>query len=313
MISVESELYKTHPDWCIHIDGRHRSESRQQLVLDLTRQDVKEYILKMLTDILSSAPISYVKWDMNRHLTELGSALLDADRQTELNHRYVLGLYEILEKITAMFPDVLFEGCSGGGGRFDLGMLYYHPQIWTSDDSDAIERLYIQHGTSLLYPASSMGAHVSAVPNHQVGRVTPIETRGNVAMAGQFGYELDLNGLPEEEFEAVKQQVKAYKKIRHIIQQGDLYRIASPYEDNHAAWQYVSEDKKEVALFVTTILGKPNARFENIRLKSLAPNKIYIEETTGKEYSGEMLMNIGIYLRDYKDFNSELLIFKIKE
>jgi len=312
MISVESELYKAHPDWCIHIDGRHRSESRQQLVLDLSRKDVRDYILKMLTDILSSAPISYVKWDMNRHLTELGSAQLEPERQPELNHRYVLGVYEVLEAITTKFPDILFEGCAGGGGRFDLGMLYYHPQIWTSDDSDAIERLYIQHGTSLLYPAISMGAHVSAVPNHQVGRVTPINTRGNVAMAGQFGYELDLNNLPQEEFELVKQQVKTYKKLRHIVQQGDLYRLASPYQDNHAVWQYISEDKKEIALFITTILGKPSARFENVRLKALTPDKTYIEETTGKEYTGEMLMNIGIYFRDFKDFNSELLLFKVK-
>ena len=312
MISVESELYKAHPDWCIHIEGRHRSEARQQLVLDLSRRDVKDYIIKSVCDILASAPISYVKWDMNRHLTEVGSAMLEPERQMELNHRFVLGLYEVLEAITSRFPDVLFEGCAGGGGRFDLGMLYYHPQIWTSDDSDAIERLYIQHGTSLLYPASAMGAHVSAVPNHQVGRVTPINTRGNVAMAGQFGYELDLNNLPEDEFEAVKEQVKLYKKIRHIMQQGDLYRLASPYESDHATWQYISEDKKEIALFYTIILGKPSTRFENIRLQNLDPDAIYVEQSTGNRYTGEMLMNIGLFFQDNRDFRSELLIFEKK-
>lgn len=312
MISAQSELYKAHPDWCIHIKGRHRSEARQQLVLDLSRQDVREYIIKVVCDILSSAPISYVKWDMNRHLSEVGSATLEPERQVELNHRFVLGLYEVLEAITSRFPDVLFEGCSGGGGRFDMGMLYYHPQIWTSDDSDAIERLYIQQGTSLIYPASSMGAHVSAVPNHQVGRVTPIDTRGNVAMAGQFGYELDLNNLPQEEFDAVKLQVKLYKKIRHIVQWGDLYRISSPYETNHAVWQYTSQDKTEIALFITTILGKPSARFENARLKDLEPDKIYIETLSGKEYTGAMLMNIGVYFRDNVDFNSQLMVFRVK-
>ena len=207
MVSPISELYKKHPDWCIHIPGRNRSEARRQLILDYSREDVCNYIIEKISEVLSSAPISYVKWDMNRNMSEIGSAKLPANRQREVAHRYILGLYKVLEEITTRFPDVLFESCSGGGGRFDPGMLYYMPQTWTSDNTDAIERLKIQFGTSMVYPNASIGCHVSAVPNHQVDRITPIETRGVVAMSGNFGYELDITKLPESEKEIIKSKI----------------------------------------------------------------------------------------------------------
>ncbi len=198
MISPKSKLYEEHPDWCIHIDGRVRSEARKQLILDLSRDEVCDAVIEMLTNVLKSAPISYVKWDMNRNMTEIGSPAWPAKKQKEVAHRYMLGLYKILENLTSNFPNILFESCSGGGGRFDGGMLYYMPQTWTSDDTDAIERLKIQEGTSLVYPTSAMGSHVSAVPNHQVHRMTPLNTRGVVAMAGSFGYELDITKMTDE-------------------------------------------------------------------------------------------------------------------
>ncbi len=214
MISPDSDLYRAHPDWCLHVPGRDRTEGRQQLVLDYSRQDVCDAMVERVSAVLASAPIKYVKWDMNRHMTEVGSAQLPAERQRETAHRYMLGLYNVLERITRAFPDVLFESCSGGGGRFDPGMLHYMPQTWTSDDSDAVERLKIQYGTSLVFPISTMGAHVSACPNHQVGRNTSIEMRGHVALSGNFGYELDLNRLSDEERETVRRQVASCKELR---------------------------------------------------------------------------------------------------
>ena len=199
MISPDSELYRKHPDWCLCAPGRKPSIARFQYVLDMTREDVRDYLFTVISGVLSSANIAYLKWDFNRNLSEAGSALLPPERQQEFFHRYVLGLYDLLERLTSAFPHILFEGCSGGGGRFDPAMLYYSPQIWTSDDTDAIERCRIQYGTSMVYPASSISAHVSASPNHQTGRLTPFETRGNVAMAGAFGYELDLAKLTDEE------------------------------------------------------------------------------------------------------------------
>ena len=198
MISPDSDLYRTHPDWCIHVEGRERSLGRQQCVLDMTRADVRDNILAQMTEILSSANIVYVKWDFNRNITEAGSALLPPERQKEFFHRYVLGVYDLMERLLSAFPDLLLEGCSGGGGRYDAGMLYYSPQFWTSDNTDSMDRCFIQWGTAHVFPASSMSAHVSAVPNHQTGRISSFKTRGDVAMAGAFGYELDLNKLTDE-------------------------------------------------------------------------------------------------------------------
>ena len=309
MVSPDSDLYRGHPDWCIHIDGRERTQSRQQLVLDLSRADVRDYIVSAVSDILKSAPISYVKWDYNRNITEIGSAKLPPERQQELPHRYILGLYEVLEQITGAFPDVLFEGCSGGGGRFDAGMLYYFPQYWTSDDTDAIERMYIQYGTSVVMPASTMGAHISAVPNHQLGRITPLETRGNVAMAGQLGYELDLNTLSDEEIETVKAQIKKYKEIRETVHQGDMYRLKSPFEGRSCAWEFVKDDK--VVLMYYTAFARCCTGKTCVKLRGLCETAKYTVKETGKTYSGSYLMNNGLYFEDKNDCRSEIIVFEV--
>ncbi len=310
MISPDSDLYRAHPDWCIHIKGRGKSLGRQQLILDFSRTEVCDHIVKVVSEVLASANISYVKWDMNRNMSEIGNEVLPAERQRELPHRYMLGLYRVLEELTGRFPDILFEGCAGGGGRFDPGMLYYFPQIWTSDDSDAIERLYIQEGTALVYPVSSAGAHVSAVPNHQVGRTTPLYTRGNVAMTGQFGYELDLTKLSEEELKAIKTQVETYKDIGTKITDANLYRLKSPFEGNVAAWEFLSDEKDFAALMICNKLGIPSAPNVHIKLRNLIPNAEYKEKVTGKVYRGEILENVGIAYIPSRDFNSVMLVFE---
>ena len=297
MISPVSELYEEHPDWCIHVPDRERSQLRNQLILDLSRSEVREYIVERVSSILESAPISYVKWDMNRQMSEIGSAELPADRQQETAHRYMLGLYEILEEITGRFPDVLFESCAGGGGRFDPGILHYMPQTWTSDNTDAVERLKIQYGTSIVYPLSAMGAHVSAVPNHQVGRITPLQTRGHVAMFGNFGYELDITELSAEEKEVIKEQIKKYKDVRRLVQQGDFYRLLSPFAADETAWMVVSENKERALLGYYKVLAKPNPGGKIIRLQGLAADRKY--EISGSEpvsgvYGGDELMNAGL-------------------
>ncbi len=275
MVSPDSDLYRAHPDWCLHVPGRERTLGRNQLVLDFSREDVCAEIVRRLTDILQSAPIRYVKWDMNRHMTEVGSALLPAHRQRETAHRYMLGLYRVMEEVTRRFPDILFESCSGGGGRFDPGMLYYMPQVWTSDNTDAIARLDIQFGTSQLYPASAMGAHVSAVPNHQVGRVTPLATRGLVAMMGNLGYELDVRKLSQEERDMMKEQIAFYKRVRPLVQFGDLYRLRDPANARDAAWMYVNAEKTEALVTYVRILAEANAPQVVLRLDGLDPQRDY--------------------------------------
>ncbi|WP_394886708.1 alpha-galactosidase [Clostridium butyricum] len=311
MISVNSELYQKHPDWCIHVQGRPHTFGRNQLVLDLTRNDVCNYIVESIADILKNAPITYVKWDMNRHITDIGSAYLPGERQEETSHRYILGLYKIMESLTDMFPDVLFESCSSGGGRFDPGMLYYMPQTWTSDNTDAICRTKIQYGTSLTYPQVTMGCHVSTVPNHQVGRITPLETRGNVAMAGNFGYELDITRVSEVEKEIIKAQIKEYKEIRELVQFGELYRIFSPFEGNDSAWNIVSKDKTECVTTYVKTLSLPAAPVKTIKLKGLNPDFIYKNIQTGEVFGGDELMNGGITIpRVKEDFYSIKWKFK---
>lgn len=311
MISPESELYREHPDWCLHIEGRRRTQARQQLILDLSRADVREYIVRVISDILSSAPITYVKWDMNRNMTEIGSALLPPERQRETAHRYMLGLYEVLEKITSSFPHILFESCSGGGGRFDPGMLYYMPQTWTSDNTDAVSRLKIQYGTSIVYPVSSMGAHVSAVPNHQVGRVTSLETRGNVALSGNFGYELDLTRFTEEEKETVKEQVALYKEVRHLVQFGDFYRLLSPFEGNETAWMFVAKDKSEAFVVFASVLQEPYPKLDRFRLKGLDPNRDYVLDGEEGAYGGDELMFAGLKVPQFHgDYASRVYRFR---
>lgn len=310
MVSPDSDLYRAHPDWCLHVPDRRRSEGRQQLILDLSRADVQDYIVESVGGILASAPITYVKWDMNRNMSEIGSALLPANRQRETAHRYMLGLYNVLERITSAFPNILFESCSGGGGRFDPGMLYYMPQTWTSDNSDAISRLKIQYGTSIVYPISSMGAHVSAVPNHQVGRNTPLQTRGDVAMSGNFGYELDLTVFTEAEQAEVKRQVALVKEVRGLVQYGSFYRLLSPFEGNETAWMFVSPDQREALVVHVTVLNEPNAPLGRLKLKGLRTDFVYEWAETGEAVGGDELMYAGIAKpRPHEDYSSAVYRF----
>jgi len=311
MVSPDSDLYREHPEWAIQVPERKSSESRQQLILDLSRSDVQNYIIERVSAILEKADIAYVKWDMNRPMTEYGSLELEAEHQSELNHRYILGLYRVLEEITSRFPEVLFESCAGGGGRFDPGMLHYMPQTWTSDDTDAVERLKIQYGTSLVYPSSSMGAHVSAVPNHQVERSTSLKMRYDVASFGNLGYELDITELNEKEMKAVKKQVNNYKEIRELVQFGDFYRLRSPFAGNFTAWSYLSQDREEVLAGFYQVLATPNPKEETLKLKGLDSESDYKELNSGEIYGGDELMNYGIkvpYLKE--DFSSRVWRFK---
>lgn len=304
MISPDSDLYRNHSDWCLHVENRERVTCRYQLVLNLSKKEVCDYIIESVSKVLSSAPIKYVKWDMNRYLTDVMSMDLPRDRQMETSHRYMLGLYYIMEEIVTRHKDILFEGCSGGGGRFDPGILYYMPQIWTSDDSDAIERLKIQYSTSLVYPPVSMGSHVSSTPNHQVGRTTPLNTRGNVAMSGNFGYELDLTKYNDKQISEIKEQIDFYKENRQLIQYGDYYRLNNPFEENNGAWIFVSKDKTEVILFYTTILAEPNPVDQQVRCRGL--NEEFNYKIDGLEgiFGGDELMNLGLTLPELKDFES---------
>ena len=311
MISPDSDLYRTHPDWAIQIAGREATQSRNQYVLDLSRPEVRDYAYECVASVLRSANIAYVKWDMNRQLSDLGSSYLPKERQQELFHRYVLGVYELQERLVTEFPDLLLENCSGGGARFDPGMLCYSPQIWCSDDTDAVERLMIQEGSALVYPLSVIGAHVSDCPNHSVGRVTPFETRGHVALAGTFGYELDITKIPEEDRRLIPEQTATYKKYRHLIQQGEYYRIAS-YRENHKfdCWALSSRDKKEVLVTYVQVFGVPNSHSRKIFLKGFDPETVYKLEGTDETYTGEMLMKGGFLMKDFwGDFKSRLYHF----
>lgn len=289
MVNPDSDLYRAHPDWCLHVPGRVRSEARNQLVLDLSRREVRDYVHDAVAKVLRSARISYVKWDMNRHLTEVWSPAHPAG---EVHHRYVLGLYELLERITGEFPQVLFESCSGGGGRFDAGMLHYMPQVWTSDNSDAICRLAIQHGTSMAYPLSAMAAHVSACPNHQVHRTTPMRTRGHVAFTGAFGFELDLNKLSPEDLQTTRELVAEYNRVRGILADGDLYRLVSPEGGALAAWMVVAPDRSRALVTAVRILAEANDPVPVLRLKGLDPAARY--RVDGQVLGGDALMAVGL-------------------
>ena len=297
MISPKSDLYEKHPDWAIHIPGRTPIQQRQQLTLDMSREDVQDYVYECVASHLREDGIDYVKWDMNRHFSNIGSALLPADRQKELPHRYMLGLYRVLERLVNDFPEVLFESCSSGGGRFDMGMLHYMPQTWTSDNTDALCRCQIQYSTSLAFPPFAMGSHVSAVPNHQTGRITPIETRGNVAMSGCFGYELDLNTLAPEEIEKARAQVKRIKELRTTLLYGDFHRLLSPYEGNDTAWITVSPDKRQAVFMLTRAQAKANLYPVLVRLRGLDEKLNYTIRETGESYTGSELMHLGLSVR----------------
>ena len=311
MISINSELYRTHPDFLMQVPGRMPSASRSQHVLDFTRLDVRQTIEKQMRKILDTIPLDYIKWDMNRSLSDIYSITLDPLRQGEVAHRYMLGLYELLEHLTADYPEILWEGCSGGGGRFDAGFIYYMPQSWTSDNTDAVERMKIQYGTSLAYPISSITAHVSAVPNHQTGRSTSLKTRGETAMSAVFGYELDLTKLSPEEKKQVKDQIISYQTIRPVIQYGHYYRLASPFEENIAAWMFVSPKQDEAIVFLGRILASAQPAFHEVYLMGLDDEALYQEQTSKRIFSGAELMTVGLYFPDFQgDFQTELLHFK---
>lgn len=305
MVSEDSDLYRSHPDWAIKIPSRDPVRSRYQLVLDMINPEVRDYLFGAISDILKNADISYIKWDMNRSICDWYTPCLSAENQGEMPHRYVLGLYELLERLTTAFPDVLFEGCSGGGGRFDAGMLYYCPQIWCSDDTDAFERTKIQYGTSFFYPVSAIGSHVSAVPNHQTGRITPIETRAVTAMAGSFGYELDLNTLSHDEKQEVKEQIVRFKKDGPLIHNGLYYRLSDSLNDKYAMWGFVSEDKKEVLVHGVIFRTEPNRTQYLAKLRGLLPDTNYRLAENGEVYKGSALMNGGILLpKSWGDYAS---------
>ena len=322
MVNFDSDLYRAHPDWVIQTPGRRMSHGRNQYVLDYGRKEVVDCIYEMLEKLLSEAKISYIKWDMNRSISEAFSGVLAADRQGEVMHRYILGVYDLYERLTSAFPQVLFESCASGGGRFDPGILYYAPQGWVSDDTDACERLKIQYGTTMCYPISCMGSHVSISPNHQVRRATPMKTRANVAYFGTFGYELDLNALPQEELDMVKDQVEFMKEYREVIQYGTFYRLASPFEGNIVCWMCVSEDQNVAVVGWYKILNGVNMPFSRVRLQGLDEKKSYCIDG-GESYSGSELMHIGLITSDGSagelvdgvipscDFDSRLYILKV--
>ena len=322
MVNKDSNLYRAHPDWILKTPGRTASHGRYQYVLDFSRPEVVDCIYQMMAKILSEAKVSYIKWDMNRSITECYSLALPADRQGEVFHRYILGVYDLYERLTSQFPKVLFESCASGGARFDPGMLYYAPQAWTSDDTDAVERLKIQYGSSYCYPISSMGSHVSVCPNHQLNRNTPLYTRANVAYFGTFGYELDLNKLTEEEQEEVKDQIRFMKQYRELFQFGTFYRLRDPFQHNVAAWMVVSEDKKEAIVGWYRVLNVVNEAFHRLALKGLDPDLCYSSSADGRSYYGDELMNAGLITSDASagevtpeetpscDFDSRLYILK---
>lgn len=314
MISPDSDLYRAHPDWAIQVPGREAGLARHQYVLDLTRQEIVDYVYESVAKVIRSANIEYVKWDMNRRIADIGSLGLDSEHMGEFSHRYVLGVYRMQERLVTEFPNLLLENCSGGGARFDAGMLYYGPQIWTSDDMDPVERLFIQEGTALVYPLSSMGAHICVCPNHSVGRVTPMETRANVALSGTFGYELDITKLTDEEKEKAVFFNQQYHKYNDLVREGDYYRIAS-YRENgmYDCWEVVSEDKSEALVTYVQVRFETRRKSRRLRLDGLDAKAKYRLEGTDEIYSGEMLMQAG-YLQNmiFGDYGSRLLHF-VKE
>lgn len=299
MVNPNSDLFRAHPDWAIHIPNRQPTLSRNQLILDLTRKEVRDYIVKSISNILSQG-VSYVKWDMNRPMTDMP--------RPGYNYEYTLGYYDILDRLTKAFPHILFEGCASGGGRFDAGALHYVPQIWTSDNSDAVARLKIQYSTSIGYPLSSISAHVTASPNHQNGRITPLKTRADVAYAGMFGYELDITQMSNEDIEEIKKQISFYKSIRTLIRTADFYRLQSPYETNYCTWQAVSPDKNEAFVMsckIETVRDKEN---NYIKLYGLDSSATYTDTLTGKTYYGDELLNRGIMFEyELKDFSTVIM------
>ena len=298
MVNEDSDLYRAHPDWAIRIPGKKPVRSRNQLLLDFSRKEVRDCVFDQICAVLDQGKIDYVKWDMNRSMADVYAGNLSYD--------YVLGVYDFMERLCSRYPDLLLEGCSGGGGRFDAGMLYYSPQIWCSDNTDAINRTRIQYGTSFFYPVSAMGAHVSAVPNHQTGRVTSFHTRGVTAMAGTFGYELNPALLSEEEKQQIREQIKTYKKYETLINEGTYWRLSDPFTDEIAAWMSVSEQQDHALVSVVRLMAEANQATVYVRLRGLKPDAVYLEEQSGRQYSGAALMHAGIplppFTREYEAY-----------
>lgn len=299
MVNKDSRLYEEHPDWVIRVPYREACHGRNQFVLDFSKEEVVDYIGDRISRILQDAPVSYIKWDMNRSISEAFSQGRKAEEQGKLFHRHILGVYRLYERLTSEFPEVLFESCASGGARFDPGMLYYAPQCWTSDNTDAVERLRIQYGTSFVYPLSSMGCHVSEAPNQQTFRNTPLSTRAETAYFGCFGYEMDLDTLTEEEKEEVKEQIQYYKRIRKLIMEGTFYRLISPFEGDEAAWMVVSEDKRHALAGYYRMRQPANAPLKRLTLKGLDPDVRYQIRETGLEAYGDELMRAGMAISDY--------------
>ena len=311
MISEDSDLYREHPDWAMQNPGRNPARGRNQLVLDFSREDVREHIFDQICRVLDQGNIEYIKWDMNRSVTDFYSV---ENRQGRVSYDFVTGLYDFMEKLLARYPKLMIEGCSGGGGRFDAGMMYYTPQIWCSDNTDALDRLRIQYGTSFFYPMSTVSAHVSAVPNHQTGRITSLRTRGIVAMTGAFGYELSLSRLSAEEKGEIREQIRQYKEFEPLISTGDYYRLSNPFEDDCAAWMFVSADRKHILLHVVILENHGNMTVNYVRLKELLPDAVYEEAASGKCYCGSALMQAGIPIPvEMGDYRAYQFVFRVKE
>ena len=298
MISENSNLFREHPEWAIQTPGRSLTPGRQQLVLNMANPDVRDNLFQQISKILNQVPIDYIKWDMNRHLTEVYALHLPGQAQGQVAHRYTLGVYELMERLTNAYPYILFESCSGGGGRFDLGILAYMPQTWTSDNTDAVERLKIQYGTSMMVPQHTMGAHVSAVPNHQTHRVTPLATRAQVAYFGDFGYELDLTKLPKEELESIRQQVNFYKRHRALFQFGRFSRLLSPFQDKLTAWMVVSPEQDQAMVLLAQTLTQAAMPLQVLKLQDLCPERRYQVKSEEQEFvaTGAELMQVGFYV-----------------
>ncbi|OOM13904.1 alpha-galactosidase [Clostridium saccharobutylicum] len=307
MVDPDSDLYRAHPEWSIGKIDQRRSFGRGQLVLDMANPEVIDYLIASIDSMIERTKLDYIKWDMNRNITEAFSNYLDNEHQGELLHRYIMGVYKLMSHICEKYPDIIIENCAGGGGRFDLGMLYYSPQIWTSDDSDGVERLMIQYGTSMCYPLSSLSNHVTAVPNHQIDRVVPLNFRNNVSTFGVLGYELDLSELSEDELNEIKDQVSEYRKRQKLIFSGTFSRLKSPFCGNETAWQVVSKNKEEVLVGWYKVLAKPNQRNQSyLKLVGLEKDYYYSVSNDDTIHSGAALMNMGIRLPyDFNGANQE--------
>lgn len=299
MVNEDSDLFRAHPEWRLSTPNRRASQGRHQYILDYSNKEVVDYIFGLMDKVIGESKISYIKWDMNRCMSEVYSTCHQPHQQGEIMHRYILGVYDLYTRLTTKYPHILFESCSSGGARFDPALLYFAPQAWASDNSDAVERLKIQYGTSMVYPISSIGAHISAVPNHQVDRITSLKMRGDVACFGTFGYELDLTKLTEDERNQAIGQIEWMKEHRELLQFGTFYRLLSPFEGNYTSWMVVSKDQKEAIVGWYRVLGEINVGYHRVKLQGLNENYEYTINELDGVYYGDELMNVGLLTSDH--------------